>query len=262
MRAIISFLTRIPIPVPAGKEPRIEEVAALSYLFPFAALVIALPLTIIAVFLFRVNISPGIAALLTLLCLYFITGLMHLDGLADFFDGLMAGGNREQRIKAMKDEKIGIAGLFATFVILMLNFIAIKEIVAHDFCYPVFIIAELAAKLSMNTCMLVGKRFQSESDTGWGIGALFIKSCTLRGYLIALTCSLLLASIPLISRTYPLRVFSLFSLFIGVSVAIIISYIGGTKFGTVSGDVIGASNEIARTAVLLIWSSQISGLST
>jgi len=254
MRAIIAFLTRIPIP--AGKELRIEEVAALSYLFPLVALIIAIPLTIIAILLFRV-VSPAMAALLTLVSLYLITGLMHLDGLADFFDGLMAGGSREQRIKAMKDEKIGIAGLFATFVVLMLNFIAIKEIVAHDFSYPVFIIAELAAKLSMNTCMLAGKRFQSDTDTGWGMGALFIKSCTLRGYLIALACSLLLASIPPISRAYPLRVFSLF---IGIMVAIIISYIGGSKFGRVSGDMMGASNEIARTAVLLIWGSQMTNV--
>ena len=254
MRAIIAFLTRIPIP--AGKELRIEEVAALSYLFPLVALIIAIPLTIIAILLFRV-VSPAMAALLTLVSLYLITGLMHLDGLADFFDGLMAGGSREQRIKAMKDEKIGIAGLFATFVVLMLNFIAIKEIMAHDFSYPVFIIAELAAKLSMNTCMLAGKRFQSDTDTGWGMGVLFIKSCTLRGYLIALACSLLLASIPPISRAYPLRVFSLF---IGIMVAIIISYIGGAKFGRVSGDMMGASNEIARTAVLLIWGSQMTNV--
>jgi len=252
MRAIIAFLTRIPIP--AGKELRIEEVAALSYLFPLVALIIAIPLTIIAILLFRV-VSPAMAALLTLVSLYLITGLMHLDGLADFFDGLMAGGSREQRIKAMKDEKIGIAGLFATFVVLMLNFIAIMEIMVHDFSYPVFIIAELAAKLSMNTCMLAGKRFQS--DTGWGMGVLFIKSCTLRGYLIALACSLLLASIPPISRAYPLRVFSLF---IGIMVAIIISYIGGAKFGRVSGDMMGASNEIARTAVLLIWGSQMTNV--
>jgi len=254
MRAIIAFLTRIPIP--AGKELRIEEVAALSYLFPLVALIIAIPLTIIAILLFRV-VSPAMAALLTLVSLYLITGLMHLDGLADFFDGLMAGGSREQRIKAMKDEKIGIAGLFATFVVLMLNFIAIKEIMVHDFSYPVFIIAELAAKLSMNTCMLAGKRFQSDTDTGWGMGVLFIKSCTLRGYLIALACSLLLASIPPISRAYPLRVFSLF---IGIMVAIIISYIGGAKFGRVSGDMMGASNEIARTAVLLIWGSQMTNI--
>ena len=254
MRAIIAFLTRIPIP--AGKELRIEEVAALSYLFPLVALIIAIPLTIIAILLFRV-VSPAMAALLTLVSLYLITGLMHLDGLADFFDGLMAGGSREQRIKAMKDEKIGIAGLFATFVVLMLNFIAIKEIMVHDFSYPVFIIAELAAKLSMNTCMLAGKRFQSDTDTGWGMGVLFIKSCTLRGYLIALACSLLLASIPPISRAYPLRVFSLF---IGIMVAIIISYIGGSKFGRVSGDMMGASNEIARTAVLLIWGSQMTNV--
>jgi len=255
MRAIIAFLTRIPIP--AGKELRIEEVAALSYLFPLVAIIIAVPLTIIAILLFRVGISPAMAALFTLVSLYLITGLMHLDGLADFFDGLMAGGSREHKIKAMKDEKIGIAGLFATFVVLMLNFIAIKEIVVHDFSYPVFIIAELAAKLSMNTCMLAGKRFQSDTDTGWGMGALFIKSCTLRGYLIALACSLLLASIPPISRAYPLRVFSLF---IGIMVAIIISYIGGAKFGRVSGDMMGASNEIARTAVLLIWGSQMTNV--
>ncbi len=276
MRGVICFLTRIP--VPCGRRRRgagasIEGVAAKCYLFPVAAVLIALPLTIISILLFRLSgllsASPAVASSFTLIALYLITGLMHLDGLADFFDGLMAGGSEERRIKAMKDERIGIAGVFATFIILMLNYNAIRGVAVHDSIYPAFIIAELGAKLSMNTCMLAGRRFRSGGDdgddgdgdgyreSGMGMGAVFINSCTAGRYTIAFICSLILLVASLIFTPHQGRGFGLAlglsGLFIGIMVAIIIAWLGGLKFGMVSGDMMGAANEITRTSVLLIW---------
>lgn len=263
MLDIISFLTQIPV----RKETEIEEVAARSYLFPFAALVIGLLVSVTAFVSFKFLVSATeIAALLTLLAIYIVTGLMHLDGLADFFDGLMASGDRKEKIKAMKDEKMGIAGLFAAISTLLLSLFAIKTVCADfteatfnfdlvSFYYfalafielaSVFVIAEVSAKISMNTCMLLGKGFDVEGGMGQGMGALFIRSSSPLNYVSALLSSVFISLL----FTFSFRFFIVFT---GVIVAFFISYGAIKEFGAVSGDIMGASNELARCATLLIW---------
>jgi adenosylcobinamide-GDP ribazoletransferase len=254
MLDIISFLTQIPI----RKEVKLEEVAAKTYLFPFAAVLIGLLVSVVAFVGFRFLVTE-LASLLTLLIIYLITGLMHLDGLADFFDGIMATGSRSEKRKAMKDAKIGIAGLFAVIFVLLVVLFAIETVCAttsnFDFrafytFASVFIIAEVSAKLSMNTCMIVGKRVED----GGGMGALFIRSSTRSRYVVALLSSAFIALICTIF-TDPIRFFIAFT---GIVVAFVVVWIAKKKFGVVSGDVIGASNELARCITLLIWAIIVS----
>ncbi|MGB3458600.1 MAG: adenosylcobinamide-GDP ribazoletransferase [Halobacteriota archaeon] len=248
MLDIISFLTQIPI----RKEVKLEEVAAKTYLFPFAAVLIGLLVSVVAFVSFRF-LATGIASLLTLLAIYLISGLIHLDGVADFFDGIMARGNRSEKRKAMKDVKIGIAGLFAVIFVLLASLFAIETVCATTFnCdlysfytfASVFIIAEVSAKISMNTCMIVGKGFEGVG----GMGALFIRSSTGSRYVVALLSSVFIALICTIF-TDPFRFFIVFT---GIVVAFVVVWIAKKKFGAVSGDVIGASNELARCVTLLI----------
>jgi len=248
MLDIISFLTQIPI----RKEVKLEEVAAKTYLFPFAAVLIGLLVSVVAFVSFRF-LATGIASLLTLLALYLISGLIHLDGVADFFDGIMARGSRSEKRKAMKDVKIGIAGLFAVIFVLLASLFAIETVCAttfnFDFCAfytfaSVFIIAEVSAKLSMNTCMIVGKGFEGVG----GMGTLFIRSSTRSRYVVALLSSAFIALMCTIF-TDPFRFFIVFT---GIVVAFVVVWIAKNKFGAVSGDVIGASNELARCVTLLI----------
>jgi len=248
MLDIISFLTQIPI----RKEVKLEEVAAKTYLFPFAAVLIGLLVSVVAFVSFRF-LATGIASLLTLLAIYLISGLIHLDGVADFFDGIMARGNRSEKRKAMKDVKIGIAGLFAVIFVLLVSLFAIETVCATTFnCdldsfytfASVFIIAEVSAKISMNTCMIVGKGFEGVG----GMGTLFIRSSTGSGYVVALLSSAFIALICTIF-TDPFRFFIAFT---GIVVAFVVVWIAKKKFGAVSGDVIGASNELARCVTLLI----------
>ena len=250
MHDIIGFLTRIPI----RKQTRIEAVAARTYIFPLAALFIGLLVAVAAFFSFRILASvPQIAALLTLLAIYLVTGLIHLDGLADFFDGLMASGDRRKKHNAMKDVKIGISGLFAAVFVLLFSLFAIDtvcnaqgtanfDLAAFYHFAAVFVIAEVSAKLSMNTCLLLGRSF----GIGSGMGALFIRSTTMPKYVFALSSAVFIS---LIFSSFSVRCCVVFS---GIGVAFIVSYVAKRNFGAVTGDVVGASNELARCVALLI----------
>jgi adenosylcobinamide-GDP ribazoletransferase len=252
MLDLISFLTQIPV----RKDVNIEAVKAKSYLFPFVGLLIGVMVAVVAFVSFGLlGAATEIAALLTLLALYLITGLLHLDGLADFFDGVMAPGSRAEKKRAMKDDKIGIAGLFAAIFVLLLTLFAIEtvgaDLTAATFEFnlvsfygfaSVFVIAEVSAKLSMNMCLMLGKGFEGTE----GLGTLFIRSSSPQKYLAALVSAVLIALLFTASFRFCI-------VFTGIVVAFVVSYVAKRKFGAVSGDVVGASNELARCATLLIW---------
>jgi adenosylcobinamide-GDP ribazoletransferase len=254
MLDLISFLTQLPV----KKNVQIEAVKAKSYLFPFVGLLIGLVVAVVAFGAFGLlDAAPEIAAVLTLLALYLVTGLLHLDGLADFFDGVMAPGSREDKRRAMKDNNIGIAGLFAVVLVLLLSLFAIKAVGADltataagfnfDFSSlygfaGVFVIAEVAAKLSMNTCLILGKGSRRSAE---GLGTQFIQAASPLNYLVALLSAVLIAVVFTVSVRFVL-------VFTGVIVAVVVSSIATRKFGAVSGDVVGASNELARCATLLM----------
>ncbi|HUV02035.1 MAG TPA: adenosylcobinamide-GDP ribazoletransferase [Desulfobacteria bacterium] len=252
MLDLISFLTQIPV----RKNVKIEDVKAKSYLFPFVGVLIGFVVALVAFVAFGLlGATTEIAALLTLLALYLVTGLLHLDGLADFFDGLMTPGGREDKRRAMKDNNIGIAGLFAVVIVLLLTLVAIKAVgadltAAAGFTFDfgslygfagVFVIAEVAAKLSMYTCLILGKGSRSAE----GLGSQFIQSASPLNYLVALLSAVIIAVLFTFSFRFVL-------VFTGVIIAFVVSSIAKRKVGAVSGDVVGASNELARCATLLI----------
>ncbi len=232
----------------------LERVIAQSYLFPVVGALIGAVVALVAFLAFRfLAAAPDLAAVLTLLGLYLFTGLLHLDGLSDFFDGVMAPGSKDEKRRAMKDHQTGIAGLFATLVLLLLSLAAIKTVginrAENDWTfnslYPflgVFVTAEVAAKLSMNTCLLLGRNYPAST----GLGRLFILAFKPRTYLIALSAALLLAYLVTVS-------IQCLTVLMGVLVAGGVTHLAKLKFGAVSGDVLGASNELARCATLLVW---------
>lgn len=54
-----------------------------------------------------------IAVLLAIVVRLFLTGALHEDGLADFFDGFGGGGDRQRVLTIMKDSHIGTYGVIA-----------------------------------------------------------------------------------------------------------------------------------------------------
>jgi len=55
----------------------------------------------------------SVAIILALLSRIFVTGALHEDGLADFFDGFGGGSTKERILAIMKDSHIGTYGVLA-----------------------------------------------------------------------------------------------------------------------------------------------------
>ena len=68
-----------------------------------------------------------VAVLLALCTRLFLTGALHEDGLADFFDGFGGGRDREGILRIMKDSHIGsygVLGLILSALILVIGILA------------------------------------------------------------------------------------------------------------------------------------------
>lgn len=75
-------------------------------------------LSVIVLYAGSLILPAGVALLLAIITRLLITGCLHEDGLADFFDGFGGGTNRERILSIMKDSHIGsygVIGLIAYF---------------------------------------------------------------------------------------------------------------------------------------------------
>ncbi|MCW7079170.1 MAG: adenosylcobinamide-GDP ribazoletransferase [Canidatus Methanoxibalbensis ujae] len=253
MLSILGFLTRFPV----GRNARINDIARVSYLFPAAGALIGFSVAVFASVISYFSSESSLNAVITLIFLYFITGLIHLDGLADFADGVFASGSVEDKIKAMKDEKVGISGIFAVLSVVLLNIFALNSVFARSPSSQTaivqfaqfFIVSEISAKLCMNSCMLFGKNAKLRA----GMGAYFIENFSYKKFFASTALSLFISSVvslpffPLYGFYRSLLVFT------GFVIAFIVSGVSVRNLGAVSGDVIGASNEIARCACFVLF---------
>ena len=106
----LQFLTRLP--VPAVRDFQADELARSAVWFPLVGLLLGglLALLGLAVRPF----DPWLAALLVLLAWVWLTGGLHLDGLADTFDALGAAHrDRERFLQVLSDPHVGSFGVIA-----------------------------------------------------------------------------------------------------------------------------------------------------
>ena len=223
MRNILPFLTRIPV------RGDFEKARNELWASPLIALVSsALPIAVL-----YINLPLG--NILAVLALYWTIGLLHLDGLADWADGIMVKGDRERKIKAMKDLNTGIAGVFA---VVMALFLQVYSLSLLPF-YALFL-AELNSKFSL----LLG--LATKRPLGQGLGAYFMEGMNRRQLAVGVVIYALLY-LP-VAVYDPTAVFGLLGLLFG-AYAVKLSL---DNFGGINGDCLGAIAEITRAGTLLI----------
>jgi adenosylcobinamide-GDP ribazoletransferase len=74
-------------------------------------------------------LTPPVSAAVAVVADLVITGLLHVDGLADASDGLLAPLSRDRRLAAMADPAIGAFGVAAVAAVLLLRFAAFASLV-------------------------------------------------------------------------------------------------------------------------------------
>jgi adenosylcobinamide-GDP ribazoletransferase len=223
VKDLISFFTQIPV------HGEIERVVEQIWMLPLLALLTSFPSM---VFLY---LELPLKNILAVIALYCMTGLIHLDGLADFSDGIMAKGTRENKIRAMKDVNIGIAGLSSAMFIILLQTESLRLVPFYS-----ILVAELNSKFSMLLAISTGK------SAGDGIGNLFIKS--FRKFQIFYGTTLFFLIFAVMTLLDVRNLYSLLSL----STILVILPLSVRNFGGLTGDCIGATAELTRAVSLLI----------
>ncbi len=115
---MLQFFTRLPIPFELPCEP--EDFAKGPPWFPAVGWVIGGILFSVALGLNRLQ-EPWMTAALLVALEALLTGGLHLDGLADSFDGLYSNRSRERILEIMKDSRIGSNGVLALIGLLGLK---------------------------------------------------------------------------------------------------------------------------------------------
>jgi adenosylcobinamide-GDP ribazoletransferase len=98
-------------PLPVAERPAAFLVRAAG-LFPLIGVMVGVVAALTLLAAFHVGLHPLACALLGLAAAALVTGALHEDGLADFFDGL-GGRSPEQRLAIMDDSHLGSFGALA-----------------------------------------------------------------------------------------------------------------------------------------------------
>lgn len=116
LRAAFGLLTRLPIGARAAQPEQLGAAAAFLPLVGgvLGALLLGLRWALPA------TLSSELTALVLVAALALLTGGLHLDGLADVFDGLGGGhGDRERTLAIMRDPRIGALGATALLLVVL-----------------------------------------------------------------------------------------------------------------------------------------------
>lgn len=123
--AALGLLTRVPVPARVFTDPA-ARARSLAW-YPVVGLLLGLALAALAWCL--QESPPMLGAALLLLAWVWLTGGLHLDGLADSADAWVGGlGDRERTLAIMKDPRSGPAGVSAVVLVLLLKFAALASL--------------------------------------------------------------------------------------------------------------------------------------
>lgn len=124
----LRFLTIIPIPEHWLKQPVDTRQEGLSLLYyPLVGLIIGVCL--LATYFLTGIFSVYLQAILIVIVWVIMTGALHLDGVADSADAWLGGhGDRERTLQILRDTAVGVAGVVAIVLTLMLKTLVLAEL--------------------------------------------------------------------------------------------------------------------------------------
>jgi adenosylcobinamide-GDP ribazoletransferase len=262
-RILLAFQFLTIIPAWNMQNVSEKEMGGASAFFPIAGLVQGLLLGVLAS-LFLNIFSAELTNGFLIMVLVITNGGFHLDGLADTFDAIAAGGDREKKLAVMKDSTTGPIGVIAIVFAILLKYLLLNELFLNSSSlayYSSLILMPVFSKWIMTAAI-----FHSKPARRDGLGKIFIENTGLVQLITAtfLTLSFLVA-VPYIGNsiiTSNLCCSGLSPLFLKVMpvlyiFSIVAVWFSNKRFGGMTGDTFGAVSEISEILFLIMvitWS--------
>jgi adenosylcobinamide-GDP ribazoletransferase len=237
IKNLFSFLTTIPV---AMDKDMLTDAAKGMFLFPLIGAFIGLLAGLFGWVTSMVLPSLVVAALV-LGFLLLITGLHHTDGLLDFGDGVMAHGSPERKIEIMHDQLTGAGGLSLGIMTFLVTAFTIAEL-DTAFIIQGLVVVEVSAKLAMVVGAWAGKAVHQGMSSSF-LEAMHGKKGAAR--LIAALAFSFGIAVPL------LRFAGVVVVLAAILASLVMVEIAHKHFKGVTGDVLGATNELTRMVSLI-----------
>ena len=242
MKALLSFFTVLPV-----RGATLEEAAREIHLLPFIGLVTGLPG---AVLLMAARfVPPGVASTLALGAVLLAAGLHHADGVLDVGDAIMARGSPDRRREVLRDTRVGIGGLGALFLVYAPTVGALAALC--DTSPARAALSLLAGEVAARSTMLLMLAFGEPADPR-SSSVPFVRA--LSGPQRTPVVVALLAPLPLLLAISALGSLAILAVPLVTLGALRIS---AAKFGGIGGDVVGATGEVSRAALLVFLSATV-----
>ncbi len=231
----LQFLTILPISITSKVEK--ESFGRALVWFPFVGALIGLALSL-STFLFAILPQPVVAALIVGGSVI-ITGGIHLDGFADTCDGLYGFTTKERALEIMRDSRIGTMAAVGIVILLILKFSLFLSILQEIIWKYLVLMTVFSRYAQVLACF-----FSEYARDGDGKGRYFIEYAGLGGLIAGGIFIVALFILLLGVKGLALFIVSLLPVFA------LIHYIK-VKIRGMTGDTIGAINEVAEACVLL-----------
>ena len=238
--AALALLTRLPLPG-ARVATAARRGAAAGWAYPLAGAVIGAGAGLVLAAASALGLGAGPAAGLALAGAILATGALHEDGLADAADGLWGGWTPERRLEIMKDSRIGSYGVLALVLSLLLRWSCLAPLAADS---PLLAaLALVAVGAASRAALLLPFALLPPARPG-GLAAR-----TGRPRPATVAAGWILAAVLALAALGPA---GLAVLAAAALAGIAATAIARMKIGGQTGDILGATQQLAEIAGLLV----------
>ncbi len=230
MRSLISalrILTAIPVP---GTD--CENIENALYAFPVVGALLGGVLWLLA----GTPLPSFVLAAFLLVLQTLLTRGFHLDGIADAADGFGGGYTKERALEIMKDSRIGAFGAMALTLTLLVKFALLCVLLNQGLAGGIFAAMVISRTAQVFQCVTLPYARPA------GTAAATVQNARRNHLIIALTLCILLL--------LPTGMRSLLLLPAGLLAAFAWGLYCKKRVDGITGDLLGATNELVEIAVL------------
>jgi adenosylcobinamide-GDP ribazoletransferase len=209
-------------------------------------------------------------AVISLASVFVMTKFLHFDGLTDFGDGMVVSGETSDHVRALKDPLIGSGGLGVALTVTLISVFGLAMAGSLGDTIGVGVIVALPAAVWLLEIFVKNAQVVAAAygEPGNGMAAEQVRNTGYTSMIISLGLTVVLCAVVFIIQWIVGNATDQWEtvfdegkyLVIVMVVGIIMSFVTGwamartanKTFGFVNGDVLGATNEIARASILIV----------
>lgn len=233
----VAFLTILPVP----KRYRNQDPADSAAFFPLVGALLGIILAGADYSLSYTTLTTFTQSTLVITLLLLLTGMLHMDGLADTADALFAPHKtKEERLKILKETRVGVFGMTTLLLITLLKIGSLQNLHLTS-RYTVILLFPVVSRTSI---LLPALLFPYARRSG--TARSFINRMRYPSLVVAvLICGAVSVAC--------MGLDGLVSMAVAFSVSLILSALCYKKFGGITGDTLGAAVELSELSILIFF---------